>query len=324
MTLSSRHRNRNSSPGGLRPSTLPLGHGGSPQYWLSHVDGEETFFVFFKPPRPGTEPETLAWKAAVLTTTLVGPPSWMYTIISGFGNVGISRSYVTMKHYSNMILHNDVSIRQHIIKIQNVGIYNYCPAIICWNSDIMWLFSCWKEQAVQMLEGSRLFSCWRGAGCLAAGGEQAVQLLEESWLFSCWRGSRLFSCWRWAGCSAAGGEQAVQLLEGEQAVQLLEVSRLFSCWRGSGLFSCWRGSGLFSGWRGAGCLAAGGGAGCSAAGGEAGCLAAGRGAGCSAAGRGAGCLAAEGGQAVQMLVESRLFSCWRGAGCSAAGGEQAV
>ena len=31
MTLSSRHRIRNSSPGGLRPSTLPLGHGGSPQ-----------------------------------------------------------------------------------------------------------------------------------------------------------------------------------------------------------------------------------------------------------------------------------------------------
>ena len=27
-----RHRIRNSSPGGLRPSTLPLGHGGSPQY----------------------------------------------------------------------------------------------------------------------------------------------------------------------------------------------------------------------------------------------------------------------------------------------------
>ena len=43
MTLSSRHRIRNSSPGGLRPSTLPLGHGVSPQYWLSHVDGEETF-----------------------------------------------------------------------------------------------------------------------------------------------------------------------------------------------------------------------------------------------------------------------------------------
>ena len=75
MTLSSRHRIRNSNPGGLRPSTLPLGHGGTPQYWLSHVDGEETFFVSYKPPRPGTEPRTLAWKAAVLTTTLGPPPS---------------------------------------------------------------------------------------------------------------------------------------------------------------------------------------------------------------------------------------------------------
>ena len=74
MTLSSRHRIRNSSPGGLRPSTLPLGHGGSPQYWLSHVDGEKTFFVSFKPQRSGTEPRTLAWKAAVLTTTLGPPP----------------------------------------------------------------------------------------------------------------------------------------------------------------------------------------------------------------------------------------------------------
>ena len=71
MTLPSRHRILNSIPGGLRPSTLPLGHGGSPQYWLSHMDGEETFFVSFKPPRPGIEPRTLAWKAAVLTTTLV-------------------------------------------------------------------------------------------------------------------------------------------------------------------------------------------------------------------------------------------------------------
>ena len=60
MTLSSRHRIRNSSPGGLRPNTLPLGHRGSPQYSLSHVDEEETFFVSFKPPRPGTEPRTLA------------------------------------------------------------------------------------------------------------------------------------------------------------------------------------------------------------------------------------------------------------------------
>ena len=32
MTLPSRHMIRNSNPRGLRPNTLPLGHGGSPQY----------------------------------------------------------------------------------------------------------------------------------------------------------------------------------------------------------------------------------------------------------------------------------------------------
>ena len=35
-------------------------------------------FVSFKPPRPRTEPRTLAWKAAVLTTTL-GPPPISFT-----------------------------------------------------------------------------------------------------------------------------------------------------------------------------------------------------------------------------------------------------
>ena len=34
-------------------------------------------FVSLKPPRPGTEPRTLAWKAAVLITTL-GPPPLYY------------------------------------------------------------------------------------------------------------------------------------------------------------------------------------------------------------------------------------------------------
>ena len=32
-------------------------------------------FASFKPPRPGTEPRTLAWRTAVLTTTLRPPPS---------------------------------------------------------------------------------------------------------------------------------------------------------------------------------------------------------------------------------------------------------
>ena len=34
MTLRSKHRIRNSSSGGLRPSTLPIGNGGSQQYWI--------------------------------------------------------------------------------------------------------------------------------------------------------------------------------------------------------------------------------------------------------------------------------------------------
>ena len=55
MTLPSRHRIRNSSPGGLRSSTLPLGHGGSPQYWLSHVDGEESYFCFFQTAETGNQ-----------------------------------------------------------------------------------------------------------------------------------------------------------------------------------------------------------------------------------------------------------------------------
>ena len=57
MTLSTRHRTRNSSPGGLGPSTLPLGQGGTPQYCLLHVDGEETFLFLSnrrdREPNPG-------------------------------------------------------------------------------------------------------------------------------------------------------------------------------------------------------------------------------------------------------------------------------
>ena len=60
MTLSSWHRIRNSSPGGLRPSTLPLGHGGSPQYWILHVDGEETFL--FASNRRDREPNPELWR----------------------------------------------------------------------------------------------------------------------------------------------------------------------------------------------------------------------------------------------------------------------
>ena len=38
-------------------------------------------FVSFKPPRPGTEPRTLAWKAVVLTTTLGPPPQTGFELL---------------------------------------------------------------------------------------------------------------------------------------------------------------------------------------------------------------------------------------------------
>ena len=47
-----------------------------PPTMLSFTRGwGRNIFVSFKPPRPGTEPQTLAWKAAVLTTTPGPPPA---------------------------------------------------------------------------------------------------------------------------------------------------------------------------------------------------------------------------------------------------------
>ena len=51
-------------------------------------------FVSFKPPSPGTEPRTLAWKAAVLTTTLGPPPRFSDSRSeSGIADEGIPTSH---------------------------------------------------------------------------------------------------------------------------------------------------------------------------------------------------------------------------------------
>ena len=70
-------------------------------------------FVSFKPPSPGTEPRTLAWKAAVLTTTLGPPPhnessthSWYYNVdikscirlIQGYTSKSVCRKNVYSDH----------------------------------------------------------------------------------------------------------------------------------------------------------------------------------------------------------------------------------
>ena len=46
--MPSRHKIRNSSPRGLRPSTLTLGHWGSSQYWICFSERGRNFFAFLK------------------------------------------------------------------------------------------------------------------------------------------------------------------------------------------------------------------------------------------------------------------------------------
>ena len=63
-------------------------------------------FVSFKPPRPGTEPRTLAWKAAVLTTTLGPPPfsgpTFSLPLTYCTGNV-FPREYVESKNHNTIV-----------------------------------------------------------------------------------------------------------------------------------------------------------------------------------------------------------------------------
>ena len=125
MTLSSRHRIRNWSPGGLRPSTLPLGHEGSPQYWLSHVDGGETIFVSFKPPRPGTEPRTLAWKAAVLTTTLGPHP--LAQVLVHLRTVAYLRTCILMQALAHFRTYTLAHMRMYL----RTGAFSYLHKYLC-------------------------------------------------------------------------------------------------------------------------------------------------------------------------------------------------
>ena len=55
----------------------------APHNFEFHTWMGKKHFVSFKPPRSGTEPRTLGWKAAVLTTTLGPPPScWTESMCS--------------------------------------------------------------------------------------------------------------------------------------------------------------------------------------------------------------------------------------------------
>ena len=64
MTLLSGHRTRNSNPAGLRPSTLPLGHG------VLRVDGKETFVHLTNRRNRETNPELRRAHSTVITCGL--------------------------------------------------------------------------------------------------------------------------------------------------------------------------------------------------------------------------------------------------------------
>ena len=53
-------------------------------------------FVSFKPPGPGTEPRTLAWKAAVLTTTLGPPPNYQKVY---YTHINITDLHTWMRYF---------------------------------------------------------------------------------------------------------------------------------------------------------------------------------------------------------------------------------
>ena len=74
MTLPSRHRIRNSSPGGLRPSTLPLDHGGSRNIKSLRVSGEETFVSLKLEGQGGVRNRDILLSKQAALTTASGPP----------------------------------------------------------------------------------------------------------------------------------------------------------------------------------------------------------------------------------------------------------
>ena len=66
MTLPSRHRIRNSSPGGLRPSMLPLYHRGSPQYQIFTSErGRNILFLWNCRPDCGSNPWSQTFQGSI-------------------------------------------------------------------------------------------------------------------------------------------------------------------------------------------------------------------------------------------------------------------
>ena len=92
MTLPSGHRSRNSWPGGLRPSTPPLGHGGSHNIESLRVSGEEHLVSLKLDDQSGVRTRDLRLSKQSPLTTAPGPQPRLITITCD--KAQLSRIYI--------------------------------------------------------------------------------------------------------------------------------------------------------------------------------------------------------------------------------------
>ena len=90
-------------------------------------------FVSFKPPRPGTEPRTLAWKAAVLTTTLGPPP-----------NRSLVFAYAKMITYASIVIDTGRSPIVGSILAQRRRLWANIEPTFCKCFMLAGLYTTWK------------------------------------------------------------------------------------------------------------------------------------------------------------------------------------
>ena len=68
------HCPRNSTPVGLRPSPLPLGHGGSSNYWIFTSERGRNILYLWKRPERGTDPQSPTFQASSFNHCSRAPP----------------------------------------------------------------------------------------------------------------------------------------------------------------------------------------------------------------------------------------------------------
>ena len=95
--MTSRHKIRNSSPGGLRPSTLPLGHRGSPQYLIFTSERRRNIvFPWNLNARAGFEPASSDFPSRQLKNCTRAPSleyyHWFFIVYTY-----MSKLYVTIR-----------------------------------------------------------------------------------------------------------------------------------------------------------------------------------------------------------------------------------